>query len=158
MYFLKNRPDLLHMIKRKAHTRVDVGKGKIAPTASYRGGSDGSGLDLIAHGAELVHGMDATGVEGVSQAALRSDLERKLMQLEQQKRRIQELEAQQLRLSEENIILKHQLDDTKARQDDLIQKMEGVLKLLYHMFVSAVRPGCVCVCLQQLTNPLTLPL
>ena len=138
MYFLKNRPDLLHMIKRKAHARVDASKGKIAPAASYRGGADGSGLDLIAHGAELVHGMDATSAEGACQSILRSDLERRLAQLEQQKRRIQELEAQQLRLSEENIVLKHQLDDTKARQDDLTQKMEGVLKLLYHMFVSAV--------------------
>eukprot|EP00392_Amoebophrya_sp_AT5.2_P019433 g20269.t1 len=70
------------------------------------------------------------------QVALKGDLEQKLAQLDLQKRRILELESQQSRISEENIVLKHMLDDMRARQDDLTQKMEGVLKLLYHMFVS----------------------
>jgi hypothetical protein len=58
----------------------------------------------------------------------------RLSQLEAQKARIVELEAQQGRLSGENYMLKHMLQDSRAQQNQLQSKMEGVLKLMYHAF------------------------
>jgi hypothetical protein len=135
MYFLKNRPDLLHLIKRKAHSRID---NKAKSASGFLSALEGTGLDLMSHGAEFTQGLDPAMLAGDNQVALKSDLEKRLAQLDSQKRRILELESQQTRLSEENIVLKHMLDGMRSKQDDLTQKMEGVLKLLYHMFVAAV--------------------
>ena len=138
MYFLKNRPDLLHLIKRKAHSRVDHKTKAATAPPTFPAGLDGSGLDVMLQGADFpLGGPD----DSSKQVALKGDLEQKLAQLDLQKWRILELESQQSRISEENIVLKHMLDDMRARQDDLTQKMEGVLKLLYHMFVSTVSEG-----------------
>lgn len=110
------------------------------------GGIDSNGLDIITHGADFVQGLDtALLASDGNQLSLKTDLEKRLAQLDSQKRRILELESQQNRLSEENIVLKHMLDDMRSKQDDLTQKMEGVLKLLYHMFVAAVS-GSVMLC------------
>ena len=73
------------------------------------------------------------------QRALRADFEKRLADLEAQKYRMAELEEQQARLAGENTMLKHMLAEARAKQDELTHKTEGVLKLLYHMFVSTVR-------------------
>jgi hypothetical protein len=52
--------------------------------------------------------------------------------------RIQELEAQQAALVSENMMLKKFVSEMKYKQEELTNKTDGLLRVLYHMFLSSV--------------------
>jgi hypothetical protein len=151
MYFIKDRPDLLHLIKRKAHSRTE-GKSKALPLVSHHD-SNTSSTDILSH-TEPSHYSDS------KQRQIRHDLERRVgggavtsapgSVYEDHTRRIHELEAQQSLLLNENLMLKRVVAEMKYKQEDMANKTEGVLKLLYHMLLSTVS-------LSPLFPSLTLP-
>eukprot|EP00602_Paraphysomonas_sp_CaronLab_P006591 CAMPEP_0185035024 /NCGR_PEP_ID=MMETSP1103-20130426/25689_1 /TAXON_ID=36769 /ORGANISM="Paraphysomonas bandaiensis, Strain Caron Lab Isolate" /LENGTH=441 /DNA_ID=CAMNT_0027571927 /DNA_START=134 /DNA_END=1459 /DNA_ORIENTATION=+ len=132
VYFLKDRPDLLHLIKRKANSRSAEGKPKLPVPQPV--------VDAIPKPLSVPGPPESVFLSELGkQQALRVDLEKWLADLEAQKKRMAELEAQQSRLTAENVMLKRMLTDARDKQADLTQKMEGVLKFLYHIFVSTGR-------------------
>mmetsp|Transcript_13488 Transcript_13488/g.22146 ORF Transcript_13488/g.22146 Transcript_13488/m.22146 type:complete len:523 (-) Transcript_13488:995-2563(-) len=158
--FRKNRPDLLSLIKRKAHNKhelrakqqqqqqrlnsmaEEMSTGAFVPledgTPHPLASGSSSGATLPAHtGDDSIYMMAALEQEQQKQKRIREDFEWRLSQLEAQKARIYELEAQQGRLSGENYMLKHMLQDSREQQHQLQNKMEGVLKLMYHAFVNS---------------------
>ena len=62
------------------------------------------------------------------------DLERRVRELERQNNRFREMEANQTKLVKENIHLSHLLNETRNKQQQMTEKMEKVLKLLYCMY------------------------
>lgn len=122
MYFLKDRPDLLHLIKRKAHSRTE-GKTKALP---HHEGS----ADVVPHSEPIFN-------ESKHRNA-RSDHDRKHHAHDDQTRRIQELEAQQTALVSENQMLKRIISEMRYKQEELSNKTDGILKVLYHMYLTSV--------------------
>lgn len=118
MYFLKDRPDLLHLIKRKAHSRTE-GKSKALP---HHEAAD------TAHPEPIFEPKNRNS---------RGD-DRKHHTHDDQTRRIQELEAQQTALVSENQMLKRVITDMKYKQEELSNKTDGILKVLYHMYLTSV--------------------
>jgi hypothetical protein len=131
MYFLKDRPDLLHLIKRKAHSRTES-KAKALPVSHSH--QEKTHAAAPAEATSHSHSEPALVYSDPNKRNIRSDVDRRLHLMEEQNRRIQELETQQATLVSENIRLKRIVSEMRHKQDDLSNRTEGVLKLLYHMF------------------------
>lgn len=137
--FRKNRPDLLPLIKRKAHSKNELRskQQQQLQAAGEFGGRGGLDDDGKLSSPDALFVMSALEQEQMKQKRIRDDFEWRLSQLEAQKARIYELEAQQGRLAGENYMLKQLLQESRAQQNQLQGKMEGVLKLMYHAFVNS---------------------
>jgi hypothetical protein len=141
MYFIKDRPDLLHLIKRKAHSRTE-GKSKALPLGSSHHDTNSSSAEILSHSEPSLYSDS-------KQRQIRHELDRRLggtggatngsgSVYEDHNRRLHDLEAQQSALVSENLMLKRVVADMKFKQEDMANKTEGVLKLLYHMLLTSV--------------------
>lgn len=108
-YFIRGRPELLCLIKRKAHSRS---KSKQVQHVQHQ------------------HQFESDGTDGEMQRILKDDFERRLSELETQQCRIMELESQQEEISKENSSLKRMIQESRG-------KMERVLKMLYQAYMNS---------------------
>jgi hypothetical protein len=138
-YFLKDRPDLLHLIKRKAHSRTEGKSSKVLGTSSavssHHESSSASSSDHIT---DIVPHHEPVHFPESKPRNPRGDMDRRIHLHDEHTRRIQDLEAQQAALVSENLMLKKFVTDMKYKQEELTNKTDGLLRVLYHMFSSSV--------------------
>ena len=121
---MRDRPDLLVFIKRKAHNSKSKRLG---------GGFDASALNPD----EITSESDMVLNELMAQRTRRDEYERRIQDLEAQQIRIAQLESQQARISAENNALKQMMNDSKLKYEKMQDRMERVLHVLYQVFVAS---------------------
>ena len=144
MYFLENRRDLLHLIRRKAHTKlVTEDKGKTGarktpnvPLPALPAPSQASTTPAVTSpfDSSLLKASDEVLTQLVGHKAARSEIERRIRALEKQQARISDLELKQGQLLNDNALLTQMLVETRKKQSKLQEKMEKILMMLYSVF------------------------
>eukprot|EP01041_Mallomonas_annulata_P002306 gene2306-4490_t len=139
LYFRKDRPELMALIKRKANSRTESSKKCRSSTAGTTNPLVKSETDVNAS-TDIIPEMIVSTPLMLDQESGRDreehDIERRVMELELSSNRLSEIEHQYARISGENQMLKRMLADSKNRQEVLEDKMEQVLKVVYKFYVS----------------------
>lgn len=138
VFFLQGRRDLLHLIKRKAHNHrstASANTGDAAGEGSKKGGATSAAAAAAKAGTGAVAaGADGALTDAAQQKVLKTDLDRRIREIEKQQNRIRDLETSQIKIVRENVQLNQILNDTRAKQQIMNEKMEKILKLLYCMY------------------------
>lgn len=121
---MKDRPDLLVFIKRKAHN---------SKAKRLSGAFEGNLLNPD----EITSESDLVLNELMTQRSRRDEYERRILDLEAQQVRIAQLESQQARISAENNALKQMMNESKMKYEKMQDRMERVLHVLYQVFVAS---------------------
>jgi septal ring factor EnvC (AmiA/AmiB activator) len=136
------------LIKRKAHNHRTTTHGGDSGVSGSKKTSAAAASAFPAAAASSVgggahpdpHGLLSTHIDGVfgpdtfQQKTLKTDLERRIREIEKQQNRIKDLEASQAKIVRENIQLSQLLNETRSKQQLMNDKMEKILKLLYCMY------------------------
>eukprot|EP00607_Mallomonas_marina_P004869 CAMPEP_0182435724 /NCGR_PEP_ID=MMETSP1167-20130531/77274_1 /TAXON_ID=2988 /ORGANISM="Mallomonas Sp, Strain CCMP3275" /LENGTH=682 /DNA_ID=CAMNT_0024627079 /DNA_START=369 /DNA_END=2417 /DNA_ORIENTATION=- len=143
MYFRKDRPELMSLIKRKANSRTESSKkNRNASAINISSSTPSSSMKIEGE-------MDSAGEEPVTEEIvsfpleqsepLRSeehDLERRVMELEYASNRLSEIENQYARVIGENQMLKRMIIDSRNKQDMMQDKMNYMVKILYKLYIT----------------------
>jgi len=139
MYFRKDRPELMSLIKRKANSRTESSKktkstsGMTLTATSVKAEGEADSVPEETPAEDIVHfPMD-------QQEPCRSeehDLERRVMELEYASNRLSEIENQYARIVGENQMLKRMVVDARAKQEATQEKVENILKILKSLYVT----------------------
>ncbi len=144
MFFLENRRDLLHLIRRKAHTKLSTEektktgarKTPNVPLPALPAPPPASSAPLAASPVDssLLKASDEVLTQLVGHKAARNEIERRIRALEKQQARISDLELKQVQLQSDNALLTQMLVETRKKQSKLQEKMEKILMMLYSVF------------------------
>lgn len=142
VFFLEGRRDLLHLIKRKAHNQrttvssAESSKKSAVPLLGDTSGYLAPAENVAMEGDEslILHPSGGGMSDIVQHKVLKTDLDRRLREIEKQQHRIRDLENTQAKIIRENMRLHHMLKETHDKQLLVNEKMEKVLKLLYCVY------------------------
>lgn len=150
IFFLQGRRDLLHLIKRKAHNQKPTGGDGSTDAAAVKKGTvpaatAASSFSTAPPGAShMMPKGTVSEFEGSSAAPvgpglgpgkqIKTEVDRRVRESEKQHNRTKELEASQAKIIRENIHLNQLLNETRAKQQLMADKMDKILKLLYCMY------------------------
>lgn len=132
--FLRDHPDRLCLIKRKANNRPqDSTKKGIIPHISNELLITNFGMKNEDFALEADNVMN----ELVEQRKIRDEFEKRLLETEDKLKDLSKVEARQSYLESENLFLKQMVVESRNKQLYMQEKMERVLKLLYSAYISS---------------------
>ena len=132
--FLRDHPERLCYIKRKANNRPSIESKKTStPVITDEILESKFGIK----GEDFQQEADSVINDLNEQWKIRNDFERRLQETEEKLRGLSKLEAKQSYLESENLFLKQMVLDSRNKQIHMQAKMERVLKLMYSAYISS---------------------
>lgn len=132
-HFLRDQPDKIALIKRKANNKVYIDPRRASEYLSDEVLEAKFGMK----GEDFALEADSVINELAQQKLVRDNFEKRLLETEEKLNMLSKLESRQTYLEGENMFLKQMVIEARQKQAVMQDKMERVVGLLYNAYMSS---------------------